>query len=78
MAVLCGNRPVLTRLAIKDSRGAGGALARCSYLHYRYYAAGATYGAVEGLAKGTYSLFKVKFSLAFSMMREYPWASAVE
>ena len=47
-------------------------------MHYRYYAAGATYGAVEGLAKGTYGLFKVKFSSAFSMVREHPLALLVK
>ncbi len=43
-------------------------------MHYRYYAAGATYGAVEGLAKGTYGLFKVKFYFAFSMVLQHPRA----
>ena len=32
--------------------------------------AGATYGGVEGLAKGTYGLFKVKFCTAISILSE--------
>ena len=38
-----------------------GALCEIPYVHYRYYIAGATYGAFEGLARGTYGLIKVKF-----------------
>ena len=40
--------------------------------------AGATYGAVEGLAKGTYGLFKVKFGIALSITLVPPRALSLE
>lgn len=40
--------------------------------------AGATYGAFEGLAKGTYGLFKVKFCIALSIVIVPPPALGLE
>ena len=49
-----------------------GVLSGFSCMHYRYYMAGATYGAVEGLAKGTYGIFTVKFCTVISILLEHP------